>query len=181
MNKPQLTLTIGIPGSGKTTWSNAYCLRNDDTIYINPDTMRVIITGDINDQSANSKVYGELGHLCEYFMFFNRPILIDATNYNKKNRKNWIALGKKYGYEIVAVVMKTSFEESKTRNAARERVVPEFVLDNQNQGFEMPSNEEGFDYIHDSEFNYIKNSADKFMKNMAQQDFDRWEKNKNNV
>lgn len=143
MNK-QINIFIGIPGSGKSY--HAYQFYHD-CIYINADSMREIIAGNVNEQSKNPLVFQTLEFMYEYFLKLELPIVIDNCNQIKERRKKWISLAKKYNYKVNAVVMKTPFEECLLRNSKRERKVPEFVLEKMFKEFQEPTKEEGFDNI----------------------------------
>lgn len=143
MNKI-LTLIVGASGSGKDYYARQFFHLHE---YINGDLMRSVIGKDESDQEVNYKVFSTLERMTEYLMKQELPIVIVNTNYNKKNRKIWLSLGKKYNYKINAVVMKTSFDECLERNLKRERQVPVDVIRKQFDGFEEPTTEEGFNDI----------------------------------
>lgn len=140
----KINIFIGIPGSGKSYHAHQF-YHND--IYINADSMREQLTGDINNQDKNHEVFQTLEKMVEYFMRQEKSICIDNCNQIYKRRKIWIDLGKKYNYEINAIVMKTSFEECKERNNKRDRKVPDFVLEKMHNEFQNPTHEEGFHNI----------------------------------
>ena len=109
-NKKQINIFIGIPGSGKSYYAHQY---HHNDIYINADSLREQLTGDINNQEKNHFVFQHLEIMVEYFMRQGVSICIDNCNQMISRRKNWLSLGKKYGYKIYAVCFKTSLEECK--------------------------------------------------------------------
>lgn len=134
-NKLTLTLLVGPPGSGKSTVTK---IMGSTTIVISSDALRGIIGTGESDQSVSFFVFKTMEHMTGYFLSRGQNVVIDATNYNKKSRKNFIEIARKYGARVVALVSTTSREECKRRNAARERVVPVEVIDRMFDGFEMP-------------------------------------------
>jgi len=84
-----LILTIGVPGSGKSTWSKEFVKENPDYIRICPDEIREELTGNINDQSKNYLVW-EIARkrVIENLKKYN--VILDATNVNTKSRNKFI-------------------------------------------------------------------------------------------
>lgn len=144
MSNKKLAMFVGASGSGKDYHASQFY---HNYIYVNADVMREIIGKDESDQEVNYPVFQTLERMTEYFMKQELPIAIVNTNYNKKNRKKWVELGKKYGYQINAIVMKTLFDECVIRNEKRIRKVPVEIIRKQFDGFEEPTKEEGFDNI----------------------------------
>lgn len=140
--KPKLYLTIGPSGSGKTTWATEYCAKNPGTIYINPDIMRAVLTGNESNQDKNAEVFDVCGKMCEYFMRLGSDILIDATNYNKKNRRCFVGLGRNNYYEIIAIIFKTDVNTCFLRNSLRERRVPNDIIQKHFDLYEAPNLQE---------------------------------------
>lgn len=129
-------LMVGIVGSGKSTYVKALQSSTGATV-ISPDDIRQELTGDMADQSQNHRIFSKV--VPDRIRAAGFDIIYDATNYNRKNRREIIALAKGLGYRVVACVMQTPFDECRRRNAARsERVVPEFVLDRMESGYEAP-------------------------------------------
>lgn len=143
--KPTLYLMVGIVGSGKSTYAAKFALRNNCEIVC-PDDIREELTGDIGDQSKNKEVFAMAETRARYFLTHDTSVLVDATCYNKKNRKTWQELAKSLQIRIVAVVMEAPFDICRERNQKRKRVVPDFVIDKQIAGYQEPTLEE-FDAI----------------------------------
>lgn len=148
MDNKKITVICGISGSGKSTYAKKYIAANPNTFYVNADSARAQFTGDINNQDKNYQVFLFLEQVVEYVCREHRlDVIIDCTNVSVKSRKVWLQLGKNYGYDVCAAIMTATPEECAKRNAARTRVVPQFVLDRQYASLLLPSKEEGFDKI----------------------------------
>lgn len=133
-----LHITVGIVGSGKSTYVKKLQAETNATVVC-PDDIRQELTGDTANQSANGIIFSK--HVPERIKtgLAVGDVIYDATNYNRKNRRDICLLAKTLGARIVAHVMQTPFEECYKRNAARsERIVPEFVLDRMVAGYEEP-------------------------------------------
>lgn len=76
--------TVGISGSGKTTFRNKFLAENPNVKIICMDDIRQSVCGDVNDQSQNKKVFSiAKAKFSSYFMS-GEDIFIDGTNLDKK-------------------------------------------------------------------------------------------------
>jgi len=150
-------LLCGAPGSGKSTYGNHLLKTMPNSNLISPDLIRAEF-GDIADQSKNGLIFNTI--IPARIVGANsqsKDILFDATNVNRKNRANIIAQIKELGYRLEIHVMNTPIEVCKARNLARERKVPDSVIDRMFAQFQHPSLDEGFDKIVYIEMDWHKN------------------------
>lgn len=143
-----LHMLVGPCGSGKTTLSTKLLKELGHAVLISPDALREDLTGDMNDQSKNGFIFNSLipiringAHIQD------KHIVYDATCYNRKNRKGIIEHAREQGYQIVVHIFRTPIEVCKARNAARERKVPDSVIDRQFENWQEPELSEGIDRI----------------------------------
>ncbi len=141
-----LTLLIGVAGSGKSRYGKDFCLKND-YYYISTDQIRYTLTGDEADQSQNHHVFKLAFSEVDYLLSQNQRVLFDATNYSKKNRKQLIEIGRAANAYISAKVFRTPLAICLERNKNRSRVVPTDVIFRQHSNFQYPEFNEGFDSI----------------------------------
>lgn len=134
-------MMIGAAGSGKSTYAQKIATRWKD--YISSDEVRLKVCGNEDDQTKNKEVFFLIGHYL-YSSLYERDVIYDATNYNKKNREQALMIARLAGAEVIGYVMKTSIDECKRRNLARARQVPEFIIDRHFANYEAPIIEEGF-------------------------------------
>lgn len=131
--RPVLILTVGIPGSGKTTWAKGFCQRSGyDRIC--PDDIREEVTGNISDISRDREVWDLAFDRTEELLNEGKSIVFDATNVNSKIRREIC-----YRFDDKAVILYKLFpcdkEEAKRRIKAdiEKKVnrsnVPEEVVD----------------------------------------------------
>lgn len=135
--------TVGIPGCGKSTYfKNNF---GDEVIYISSDKLREELLGDVNDQSKNSLIFNEMYERTITALKENKDVYYDATNLNRKRRIN--LLKQLPECEKIAIVFAIPFDICCARNNARERVVPQNVMERMYKSFEPPYYVEGFDKI----------------------------------
>jgi predicted kinase len=154
MSKRQKTnvvyIPVGVPGSGKSTWFANQGFDPNKTAYVSMDDIRGKLCGDVSDQSQNAKVGAIAKSMFTLALSIEIPVVYwDATSVKRKYRKELISLAKKAGYKVVAVFFDIPLEVSKVRNAGRDRVVPEHVLDAMYKSMtdQPPTKDEGFDKI----------------------------------
>lgn len=147
-------VAIGPPGCGKSTWW-LHSITNglipaDRSVRINMDDIREDLTGNAEDQTQNALV-AKVAHQNLLNALANRIDLIywDNTSARPKYRKAVIKPAKEAGYKVVGIYFNLPEDIVKSRNAGRDRKVPEDVIDrfiaslNQNP----PTVDEGFDDI----------------------------------
>jgi predicted kinase len=138
-----VVLTIGLPGSGKTTW-----FKRRSVTPLSSDMLRNILFDDITEQRYQGLVFSTLRSLLRARLIAKMPWnYVDATNLSPHERRQWIKMAKSFGYEVQAVFFDVPFEICKERNSKRERVVSDEVMEKMNERLRPPSFKEGFSKI----------------------------------
>ena len=120
-----LAITVGLPGSGKSTWAAKAQEAGWVDVIINPDKIREELTGDASDQSRNRDVWQLTYQRAEAWLQADCKVLIDATFLTPKARKEPLAL-----VEVpTAVWFNTPVDVCFERNLNRDRVVPEHAME----------------------------------------------------
>lgn len=143
----KLYITVGIPGSGKSTYTNKIISETDNVKVISPDEIRGELTGDVSDQSRNADVWGLAHKRLHESLSSDCNVIFDSTAVDKKSRKNLIKIGKKYDAEIIALAFPVTFETAVERQKGRDRQVPLDVIQRFSDKFTLPSKKEGFDDV----------------------------------
>lgn len=125
---PTLYIMIGPAGSGKTTFASQHF---GPEKIVSTDTIRKMLFGDEADQRQGAEVFR-----CAYATIRRRlgwglDVVFDATNTTDAARKEVLSRVKDIPCRKVAVYMNTPLEICKERNAGRERIVPEGVIEKQ--------------------------------------------------
>jgi len=76
-----------------------------------------------------------------------RHIVVDAANTRITQRRRYIALAKKNGYKVYALVADTSMDLAGARMKHRGRKVPKGAMENYANEMQWPKKEEGFDEV----------------------------------
>lgn len=125
----QVLMLSGAPGSGKSTKRNELATAFPQAKILSMDERRKELTGSYNDQSRNPEVFDwEMSELHKA-MRAKQSVIIDATNCTKKNRKAlWDAV-RRAGGSVGAIQWDLPLKTLLERNAAREKVVPDAVVE----------------------------------------------------
>lgn len=126
----RLIISVGIPGSGKTTALRAVAAKNHATI-ICPDDIRFKVTGSKEDQSRNEEVWHSAFRQLHIALQTRHDVIVDATNTQGEDRRFLVKSCRNYAnpsrrFELWYFT--TPLEECLRRNAARECPVPEHVI-----------------------------------------------------
>jgi predicted kinase len=138
-----VVLTIGLPGSGKSSW-----FKRRGVAPLSSDMLRSLLFDDIGEQRYQDLVFSTLRSLLRARLIAGMPWnYIDATNLSPKERHGWIKMAREFGYEVHAVFFNVPLEVCQERNQKRSRVVPDDVMQRMANKLRPPTFEEGFSKI----------------------------------
>lgn len=151
----ELVMLCGIPTSGKSTyvkrllkipyWSNAVVLSTDD--YIEKEAQRLNLTYNEVFDDVISDATRQLEIAFIEAKDKGKDIIFDQTNLTAKTRKKKLSKLSSY-YSRGIVYFQVTLEEALERNRHRDgKFIPESILKRMYHQFEVPTKEEGFDYI----------------------------------
>ena len=138
-----VVLTIGLPGSGKTTW-----YKRRGVTPLSSDLLRSLLFDDITEQRYQGLVFSTLRSLLRARLIAKMPWnYVDATNLSPHERKQWIKMAKSFGYEVQAVFFDVPLAVCLERNAKRDRQVSDEVMHKMAERLKPPTFKEGFEKI----------------------------------
>ena len=138
-----VVLTIGLPGSGKTTW-----YKRRGVTPLSSDLLRSLLFDDITEQRYQGLVFSTLRSLLRARLIAKMPWnYVDATNLSPHERKQWIKMAKSFGYEVQAVFFDVPLAVCMERNSKRDRAVTDEVMLKMAERLKPPSFKEGFEKI----------------------------------
>ena len=144
----RLIILVGLPGSGKSTYAKSFPKEAiGDVVWLSSDTIRKELYGDESIQGDPNKVFQVLHQRVRTYLTGDSTVIYDATNVNRKSRKQVISIAKSLLAYIEAHIVWCPYEECIRRDANRERTVGREVIDKFIKRWETPFFDEGIDKI----------------------------------
>ncbi len=131
---PQVVVTFGVSGSGKSTW---IAKNLPDYTVISLDNLREKIADSRSDQSRNSTIVQIAKEELKNQLRSHSKVVWDATGLRRDFRQQVISISRKYGALVTLVVFHCPETIYFERNRQRRHSIPENVLIRQLQFMEF--------------------------------------------
>ena len=163
----RLIVLSGVPGSGKSYFSNALKEQKSEGVYvISSDQLRYELLGNQRDLSQDDKIWKSFYELVEeYGHKKDALVILDSTNAKKTYRLDNLKPFRSLYEQIDVVVFQLDKELVLKQNLERENPIPEDALLRLIDGFELPDEEEKefFDHIDMIKSHHIKQIIKRYL------------------
>ncbi|MBF2066155.1 MAG: polynucleotide kinase-phosphatase [Calothrix sp. C42_A2020_038] len=151
INIPELSLVVlvGASGSGKSTFAHKHFQKYE---IISSDFCRGLVSDDENDQKASHDAFDVLHYIASKRLAAGKLTVIDATNVQPEDRKEYIKMAREYHVLPVAIVLNLPEQVCYERNQQRpDRQFGTHVVKRHTQALHRSLRgleREGFRYVH---------------------------------
>lgn len=133
-----LTMTVGLPRSGKSTWIENH---KDDNVVISNDWIRENLLGNQYHKASNAIVWTIVDASLRILLAQGKNVILDGANHTKDVRKFFVDIAREYGAGIKMVLFRTPLITCIYRNSKHPKL-PENVLRKMSEEFEEPTGDE---------------------------------------
>jgi F420-dependent oxidoreductase-like protein len=146
---PCLVVLVGPAGTGKSTWAHRWF---PPATVVSSDAMRAVVGIDEHDQRASKDAFDIVERITDARLRRGFSTVLDTTGLEAKQRARWLALARRRGVPVHAVLLVVDEKAVRARNRARPRPVPTAVVTKQVAAFAAARAavaDEGFDGVHE--------------------------------
>lgn len=123
-----LILLVGAAGSGKSTFAEKV-FNTPNAIIVSSDACRKEISGDENNQKVTKEAFELFYKKIENGIIDRKQVVADATNLDEFGRNELYQIAQRHDVPVYALIFNIPLEIIKRQNKARDRIVPEYVID----------------------------------------------------
>lgn len=148
-------MLIGAPGSGKSTYAEEHL---QGYVRVSADDIRARL-GDVSDQTRNKEVWDLVRAELAACIKTRVICYLDATGANPYERREMVRFLHNAGaWNVNAIWIDTPKDVCLANNAARDRKVPEHVIERMHDALTHtpPSKADGFDFVERVELSFAE-------------------------
>jgi F420-dependent oxidoreductase-like protein len=145
---PCLVVLVGAAGAGKSTWAARWF---PPASIVSSDALRAVVGLHERDQRASKDAFAVLDRIADARLRRGLTTVLDTTGLEAKQRAVWVALARKHGRPVHAVVLDPGERTTRARNKERDHPVPSSVVTSQLASLAAVVEGlagEGFDAVH---------------------------------
>ena len=124
----KIILCKGLPASGKSTWSKAYCCTHPNYVRINKDDLRDLLGSPVFDRKFEDQVLDIQRRMGLAILHTGKSLIVDDTNFAPKHQQYWSEIAKSRGITLDVINFDTPVEECIERDSKREQPVGKAVI-----------------------------------------------------
>lgn len=137
---------VGLVGSGKSTFAKTIASTHRCKIH-SSDSIRLELTGDINNQDKNEEVFSLLKRRVKADLINDDNVIVDCCNISYKRRMEFLKSFDTIKCEKECVLIATPYEDCISQDSMRDRTVGKDIIQRMYKNFYIPNKFEGFDSI----------------------------------
>ena len=128
----QAIVTVGLPGSGKTTFVKQLMEFVDVSQweYFSGDDVRLELRGDVANQSNPGEIWAEVHRRVQAALAHGRNVVVDGVFTKRVDRKSLLSncFSRTNDVEVICLRFVTPEETARAWNSSRQRVVPDGAI-----------------------------------------------------
>ena len=144
--RTNVTVLVGIPGSGKSTWAHEQLEKDPTLLVLSSDEIRKEMFGSSDEQGRNVELFEEIFKRAKEAVSNKTSIILDATNISRKRRTHFLSQFKNDVYKKAVYFSIDPFEAT-SRTFERTRSVSSEVINSMYKRLNIPVKGEGFDEV----------------------------------
>lgn len=131
-----ITLTKGLPASGKTTWAREQQKKNPNLVRVNKDDLRAMLNDGMWSRGNEKFVLKVRDFIVEESLKDGKSVIVDDTNLHSKHKNRMWEIASKYNAVVqVKSFMDVTPQECVRRDALRPNPVGKTVIYSMVEGF----------------------------------------------
>ena len=149
MAKGTFTMLTGIPGAGKSWYSDKIQKQDPNAVVLSSDAIREELYGDASVQQNPRLVFQLMFERSVQALRDGKHVVYDATNLNANTRTRTLenVMREAHPAHTECVWVYRTPERCREANKTRNRHVPDDVITRMEKSFQIPTKKEGWDSI----------------------------------
>jgi Predicted kinase len=96
----KIIMTLGLPGSGKSTWAKQYQAEHPETVRVNKDELRAMLHNGKHSNGRENFVLQVRDFVVDQALANGHDVIVDDTNFHPKHRQRMEEIAAKHGATV---------------------------------------------------------------------------------